>query len=411
MIKISRYILVAIAILVSAVAIPKLYWLSFDKPIRSPFIMYSSIDHDFMIQRTGEKTIRMDNTGREYTRDEFEQKLPLFYSRQLLISGTMPDTIDGVYMDIHELNKARSFFRLRPAMIYAPDPGLYPMFESESGRANLEMPKDYFRISWRMEFIDAADNRINEKKSRMFTSVLQKRGFVFPAKKIAGIPTTRKSCDEGYFVTDSKDQLFHIKMIEARPFVKKVELPGGLKFKHIACVDFSDKKFYNYLVSEDNDIYVLSQDVYELTKLAIENYNADTEELRIYGNLFYYNVVIRGDNYVNVTILDSDYNKVDEYHESWTGRTDSKQGKIFSYIFPAQLKMYDSNISFTDFYPDITKGFNWLILNLLLILVHFYIIRKKGFSLKNNIFDLIIVALTGLFGFIAVNVFPNKSFA
>lgn len=410
MIRISRYILVAIAILVSAIYLPKLYWLAFDKPVRSPFILYSSIDHDFMIQRTGEKTLRTDTKGNRYTRQQFEQKLPLFYARQLLLSGTMPDTINGVYIDLHELNRARSFFRLRPSTIYAPDPGLYPMFESESGRANLELPEDYFRIGWRMEFIVAADNRINEKKSQMFSAALQRHGFAFPAKDIAGIPTTRKSCDEGYFVTDARDHLFHVKMVEGRPYVKNIDLPEGLRFKYIACVDFSDKKFYNYLISEDNDIYVLYQDVYTLQKLPVEGYDADQEELRIYGNLFYYTVIAKGLNYVNITVLDSDFKKVDEYHESWPPRSERKQGRVFSYLFPAQISLYNRNIAYTNFYFTRTKGYHWLILSLILVILQFIIIKRKGYDLRWNIPDLLLVAVTGIFGFIAVNAFPNKFF-
>ncbi|MEA1898468.1 MAG: DUF4857 domain-containing protein, partial [Bacteroidota bacterium] len=268
--KISRYTLVFIAILASAITLPELYWLAFEKPIRAPFVLYSCIDHDFMIQDFNKGIIRMDNKGNQYTRDEFELKLPLFYIRQLLISGTMPDTINGMAMDVQTIGRARSTFRLRPRTMIAPDPGLFPLFESESGRANLEMPEDYFRIKWRMEFINAKENKVYEKKSQMFTAVLQKRGFDFPAKMISGIPTTRKSCDEGYLVIDEKDQLFHIKMIEARPYVKKVEVPENLKFKHIECVDFKDKKYYSYLITSNNEVYILTQDEYELIKLPIE---------------------------------------------------------------------------------------------------------------------------------------------
>ena len=408
--KISRYILVFITILASAIALPELYWLAFEKPIRAPFVMYSCIDHDFVIQDFNDGIIRMDNKGKQYTRDEFELKLPLFYIRQLLISGTMPDTINGIAMDVHEISKARSSFRFRPRNMIAPDPGLYPLFESESGRANLEMPEDYFRIKQRMEFINAKENEIDEKKTQMFTAVLQKRGFDFPAKMIAGIPTTRKTCDEGYIVVDEKDQIFHIKMIEARPFVKKVEVPEDLKFKYIACVDFKNKKYYSYLISSNNEIYILTQDEYELIKLPVEGFIAEKEEMRIFGNLFYYNIISRGENYLKVTVLDDEYNKIDEYNKTWAKRTDRIEGKAFSYIFPAQINMADKNSSFINFYLKKTKGYNWLFLNVLLMIVHFVIIREKGLKLRKNILDFAVVAVTGIFGFLAVNFFQNKFF-
>lgn len=408
--KISRYILVFIAILASAVALPQLYWLAFEKPIHAPFVMYSCIDHDFMIQRFGQGAVRQDNRGNQYTRDEFELKLPLFYIRQLLISGTMPDTINGVAMDVHEISKARSFFRYRPNVMIAPDPGLYPLFESESGRASLEMPLDYFRIKQRMEFINAKDNQTDERKSQMFTSVLQNRGFDFPAKMIAGIPTTRKTCDEGYIVIDGKDQMFHIKMIEERPYVKAVEVPDNLKFKHIACVDFKDKKYYSYLITTNNEVYILTQDEYELIKLPVEGFNAEKEELRIYGNLFYYTIILKGENYIKVTVLDDQYNKIDEYNETWTKRSERIEGKVFSYIFPAQINMVNKESSFTNFYLEKSKGYSWLLLNMLFMIVHFGIIRRGGLKLWKNLLDFAVIAVTGIFGFLAVNFFQNKFF-
>ena len=60
-----------------------------------------------------------------------------------------------------------------------------------------------------MEFIVARTNKINEEKSQLFTEALTAEGFIFPADIIAGLPTTRKSHDEGYFITDSEGTLFH----------------------------------------------------------------------------------------------------------------------------------------------------------------------------------------------------------
>ena len=408
--KISRYILVFIAIIASTVALPKLYWLTFEKRIHHPNVMYSCIDDDFMIQSYDKKAVYKDNKGNEYTRDEYEEKLPLFYVRQLLISGIMPDTIKGVEMDMHNISRARSFFRLKPKNMRAPEPGIYPLIESESGRAKLEMPEDFFRITWRMEFVNAKQNKINEEKSRMFTAVLQKRGFEFPAKIIAGIPTTRKSCDEGYLVIDNKDQLFHIKMIEAKPYVVKVEVPEKLKFKHIACVDFKNKEYYSYLISNDNKIYILTQDEYQLKSFPIDGYNPEKEELKIYSNLFNYDVILKGENYIRAIVLDDDYNKIDEYNDTWARRSERTEGKLFSYIFPAKLSMINPDNSFTNFYFERTAGFTWIYLNILLIIIHFFIIRKRGLKLGKHILDFVVVAVTGIFGFIAVNFFQNKFF-
>lgn len=391
------------------VILPWLFWLSFEKPNRAPFVMYSCVDNSFMIRGTenGEKYF-MNEHGEKYEMEEFEQKLPLLNLRQLMISNTLPDTINAVEMDPHVINAARSFYRYKPAAKNAPKPGLYPMFESESGRASLTMPTDFFQIKSRMEFIDAASNKVNEQKTALFTGALQHYGFSFPAKMIEGIPTTRKSCDEGYFIVDNADQVFHIKMEQGEPYVKKVEIPKGLSFKYIACVDFRNKAYYCYLIGHDNSIFVITQDDYDLERLPVEGFNPENQELRIYGDLFNYNVIMLGKSHMKVVALDADFNKVAEYNKTWLKRADTPQGKAFSFLFPAQLNMYDKYSSFVNFYFHPTKTINWIYLNILLVIGQFIIIRRRKINPINHIADFAIVLVTGIFGFLAINIFPNK---
>ncbi len=410
MVKLSRYFLVTIAIIGFGIALPKIYWVAFAEPIRSPFIQYSCIDNDFMLLRSEDGVVRCNSKGDVFTREEYENKLPLMYTRQLLMNNTMPDSINGVEMDMHDISMNRSTFRVRPKEIHAPQPTLFPLFESQSGRANLEMPNDFFRITWRMEFIDAKSNNVDEEKSRMFSAVLYKRGFKFPAKSINGIPTTRKSCDEGYLVLDSEDQLFHVKLVKSLPFVEKVELPDGLKFRSINCVDFKDKFYYAYLFSTENEVYILTQYDYQLVKLDVENINPAENEIRIYGDLFNYNIISIAEGSVSSQILDKDYKKVNKYEESWPVRDERIEGKVAQFLFPAQLKMTDSNSSFVRFFFDANNSFNWIILSLFLLAAQFMIIRKRKENIKNQLVDFGIIAITGIFGFIAVNFFPNKFF-
>ena len=410
MVKFSRYILVIIAVIGFAIVLPKFYWMAFEKPIRAPFIQYSCVDNDFMIIRSNDGVKRTNSKGDFFTREEYETKMPLMYTRQLLMNETMPDSINGVEIDMQEISKNRSTFRVQPKDIHSLQPTLFPLFESESGRANLEMPSDFFRITWRMEFIDAESNKIDEEKSRMFSAVLYKRGFIFPAKSINGIPTTRKSCDEGYLVIDSENQLFHIKLVQEKPFVEKVILPDGLNFRHIKCVDFNNKLFYAYLFSTDNHVFVLTQYDYELSKLEVEDINPEINEIRIYGDLFNYNVISIGDSFVESTILDRDYKKVNSYEESWLKRDERREGKIAQFLFPFQIKMTNKNSGFIKFFFEKNNSINWIFMSILLIFTHFIILKKRKVKNSKHGIDFLIIALTGIFGFIAVNFFPNKFF-
>src|SRR5665647_1170448 len=94
--RISRIILVLIAILTLAITLPMLYWMAFEKPVKNPFVLYSCIDHDFFILRSGTPATFEDNKGNKYTREKFEQKTPMMHFQQLMVSGKMPDTIRAV---------------------------------------------------------------------------------------------------------------------------------------------------------------------------------------------------------------------------------------------------------------------------------------------------------------------------
>lgn len=97
----------------------------------------------------------------------------------------------------------------------------YAVITDSNGRyhfANLPVGKYTFRVSFlgydkKEEIlqvkgdvtltIDMESNTVNDEKSIRFTEAMTKKGFRFPAVKIAGNPTTRKEYDEGYILLET----------------------------------------------------------------------------------------------------------------------------------------------------------------------------------------------------------------
>jgi hypothetical protein len=406
--KISRYILVFIAVFTLAIFLPRLFWTVYEKPIRKPIMHYSCISNQFMITRGDNEWT--DSKGNQCTRDEYEQMLPMMFFKQLLASGTMPDSINGRAIEMRAIAKEKSFFRLKSSEVDAPMPDLYPLFESRPGRAKLDLPEDFFRINWRVDFIEASTNKVLEEKSQLFSAALFHKGFSFPAKIISGLPTPRKSCDEGYLIVDSSDQLFHLKMIKGKPCVKKVEVPDGIKFRQISCVDFKNKDFYAYLFSERNQIFILTQDDYKLIKWPVDGYDPSNCDLKISGDLFNYTVIIEAEDHIKAIALTPDYQLVDTFSESWKTKEQLTEGKIFASLFPASISMTNENSMFVRFNFMLSTGVNWLIFNLSLLVVHILSLYLRKSKLKNHLADLGIVSVCGIYGIIAVYLFQNKFF-
>ena len=407
MIKISRYILIVISILTLAVFIPNLYWTAFEKPNKSIQAYYSCIIDDFTLYDYSNDT-REDAKGKQYSKKDYERLLPLLYYRQLVIDKNMPDSIKGVEVDIHEFMKHRSYVRIKPSDINRPITKLYPLFDAESGRANLELPEDVFRINWRVEFINCNTNTIYEEKSRLFSAALYHHGFEFPSKQIAGLPTTRKSCDEGYFIVDNNDQLFHLKMIKGKPNVKHITTPKELKFRFIECVDFTDKKYYAHLITNDNKLYILTQDNYEFIKWPIENYNADIHEMKITGDFFNYNITLKSDSDIQCIALDKDYEIVKKYYCKWLPNSQKRIGKIDDILFPFSIKLKNENSRFIKCYYSFSDALYWIIISLVLAVTQFFIMKKKKKFPKKQLIDILFILATGIYGFIAVNIFPSQ---
>ena len=178
------------------------------KPEKTPFTLYSFVIGDFaqMGQEEGKGSVRRDLAGNIYSEAAFDSILPMFYFRQLMSDERFPDTIKGIAVTPKMVQTENFNFRSVPSDINAPSIGLYPLMESMSGRVDLKMPDDVFRITSKgIEFIDMASNSVKEDKSLQFTEAMTKKEFRFPATEIVGNPTVKKEYDEGYLLLDGRE--------------------------------------------------------------------------------------------------------------------------------------------------------------------------------------------------------------
>ena len=411
MIKLSRFLLLIATIMVSAIYLPKFYWMAFDVSPRVPRVMYSSLTREFMFIKT-EFTNRipqmkfLDSHGNSYTRDEFEKKLPLNYYRQLAATDQMPDSIGGVKIDLKEVRRNQVFIRIKPYGLNSPQIELFPLFESASGRVRIVLPEDYFRIQDRMEFINAYTNKIDREKSKLFTDSLRAAGFQFPALSIAGNPTTRKPFDEGYFVEDAQHQLFHIKMVKGKPFCRNTHVPTDLQIQGIKVLEHPLREFYGLIVTEKNKVFLLSYDNYKLIELPLPEYNRKNTILYFRGNLFYRVLILRKPNSLQAIVTDRQYRVMDRYRTSWKKRDERLAGVVANYIFPFTIKLSDISSNFINFYFHLSKA-TFIVCSIFFLLLTVVMYRVKKTGITRHWLDLLLVLVTGLYGFIAIFIFSR----
>ena len=408
--RISRYILILLIIFISAIIIPKYYWLMFAKNVKAPMVYYSSIKKQFLVTKVeNKKYVREDAEGHVLTRKQFERLTPLFSFRQLIFRDEMPDTVDGMPMDYKQLKRNYIYLSLRPDDIYYYNIDLYPLIEARPDGPELQIPNEFFRIKNRFEFIDCETNKILPKLSARFNRALIKAGFTFPAVKYFGNPTNMKPFDDGYFVLDSKGKLFHLMRIHNRPYVKEVSIPDDIKIEYILVKELELKEFHGLLVSKDNRLFIISRDHYKIIPLPSKGYDRKTMKVKIMGNLKYRIISLVAKDSIIAYVTDRQYNLIDTYKSKWTSNIKSPAGKVLSVVTPFSLKTTSKNSEFIDFYFSFHSWYA-IIFNLLLVALTVYLLKKyQGREIKSQLIDLLVVLVTGVYGLLAVLLIREES--
>ncbi len=280
------FLALTVAVLV-AWKVPGLYNFVAVNADKSPFVLYSSVLHEFVQLTPAEGgAVRSTVDGHKtFTQKEFDAVLPLFYARQLVADGRFPDSVAGRPMTSQQAVFHSFNVRISPADVRAPGVGLYPLLESHSGRVQLQMPSDVFRMTdCGMEFVDMATNVLDTAKSSRFTRTLRAKGFRFPARVLSGDPNARKEYDEGYLVLDAAGGLFHLKMVVGRPFVRPIPLPEGVEIVRPFITEIRDRSCLGLLSARDGSLYALRMPDYRVERVGVPDWNPEREQLVIFGN-------------------------------------------------------------------------------------------------------------------------------
>lgn len=292
--------------------------LVFYTPQRYPFIYYSTGIEDLaIIDHSNKDQLMMStSTGKYYTEEECDQLMPVFNYRQLMSDGIAPDTILGVAVDMRTLMAGRVVLRQSPRDLKNPVIKLHTLFEAMPLRVGLTEPDDVFRLNDNIEFIDAATNSVNSEKSDKFQTLLEKRGFAFPAQWNIGNPSSRKAYDEGYFSLDAEGKLFHIKMVNDRPYIKDTKVSEMMEVAHFAIYECANRRFYGFVFSKDGGVYILEagEGKYTPKKLDLPPFDIYSDDMLVMGDLFYWTIGITNDEGKRYFALESgSLEQVDSY--------------------------------------------------------------------------------------------------
>jgi len=264
-IKHLKYIIILLGIIVLAWLLPALYELVSPRTDKMPFVVYSCLDSTFIKMEVQDKQVHyIDFRGQEFTKSEADSLLPLFAFRQLVAEGRLPDSLFGVALTPKLIQQNSFHFKTSPKQLNKPAVGLYTLLESASGRVDLTLPPDVFRLTKDgLEFIDCESNTINKAKSLSFSRELTKQGFSFPVQLIWGNSSTRKDYDNGFLLTDTKNRLFQLKMVKGTPWVREIIVnrkSSNRKWIQLFTLEPANRQLIGLVVDDAYQLYAVRSD-------------------------------------------------------------------------------------------------------------------------------------------------------
>ena len=305
-----KYLIIVLAMMMVSWLLPAFYELVLPRTDKTPFVVYSCLDSTFIKMEVRDKQVHyIDFRGREFTKSEADSLLPLFAFRQLVAEERLPDSLFGVALTPKLIQQNSFHFKTSPKQLNKPAVGLYTLLESASGRVDLVLPPDVFRLTDEgLEFVDCETNTVNRAKSLSFSRELTKHGFVFPVQLIWGNSTTRKSDDNGFLLTDSNDRLFQLKMVKGAPWVREIMTTNTCSWKQLFTLEPDNRALIGLAVSQDNRLFAVRSDghtapIGEMTNLQSEISNLNSEisnllynpsemQITITGDLFHWTITL-----------------------------------------------------------------------------------------------------------------------
>ena len=345
-----------------------------------------------------------DKSGHIYTTQQFDSLMPLLNFRQLMVDGKMPDSLEGHALTPQLVRSKNVVFRFSPTDIRTPQTDLYVLFESMPKRVGLEVPDDVFRTTTDgIEFIDSKSNRVNEAKSQQFRAAMQKEGFAFPAQWLSGNINPRKPYDEGYFCLDREGSLFHLKMVNNRPFVRDTRVGDAIDVASFSMLEVGDKRFYGFLFDRQGGVYILesADGTYHPVKLEIGPVDTQHDEMLLMGNLLYWTVSVTTPSGIDYYALRTEtLERVDAYH---IAQSPGLWQRVSAWLFPAYLTFSHPDSDFI--YPAfVCTGWKAFAVHILLALGVFLLVPVKR---KKKIFFASYILITGITGLVALLLLPG----
>jgi len=402
---ISRYSAIVLAIIAMSYGLPAGFDKVLGQEVGNPLLFFSPPQKQFIYRESlgGHRFNYMNEEGTAYSRTDFEYQLPFLYYKNLEKKKLLPVSIDGQSFDKKAIKAGKQGLEIKSRHLagHHPQIELYPLFNNNPEVAIMPFPEDVFRFTDQaMEFVNADTNRIDTSLTTSFTASLESLGFAFPATVIGGKTTNLKPFDEGFFIRDSKGQVFHLKRVLDKPVIVKTPIDSTLAIKDIIVSENRRKEFYGIITTEQGGLYLISYDNYHLITLPVEKYLPASMDFKLLINPLYKTGITSGAVMVHGTAMDSNYQSFRSYDLERHNPVPVLIRILRDLLFPFQLRFDNPYRGQAD--VQFQLGGFWSLAGILSAIGLLFLFGRKNRQAPISKSDVALIACTGFFGLTAL---------
>lgn len=361
-------------------------------------VKFSTLTNEFMIQKTnklsGENKFYLEN-GKEISEDTFMQNQPFSYYGALIKNNKFPKELE-----IYEKNttlimkNSQSISAKYISNLFKPVK-IFPFMYDDEKYAKPAFAQ--FLIAFNanlVEVIDPAKNVPNLELTDELNLKLKEQKFTFPAMKFFTNPTPLKAFDEGAFLLDSKDEIYHLKF-DGKNFSIKDTNIAVKDVLNIVVSENQRREFYALVVAKDS-IGLIGYD-YKFISLPSTPFDYKKTNVSLAINPLHKILTLTSKDQISTYVMDQDYKLIAQNHTKLEPPLSKRYLKQF--VLPFELKITQENYFFNFKFSDFS--IKALALSLFLAFITFVFVKKK------DPLCAIFVAVFGIYGFIATLIFSK----
>ena len=241
-------------------------------------VFYSDSLEDFLIRSWDEEYIYQDKNGRILDSKEYLLALPFIFSKYLLEQGIFPEKLKHFLKD-DLLKKDYLEIEISPELFNKNNIKLNPLINA--AKINDELYYQPFLLEYKIRF----RLRLPEPKTRAVESelalALASSSFSHPAQAIFQNLNLNKSFDDGLFIQDSENNLYHL-----MSFNKSFQMIfTGINAKINALfIEENEQGFIRGLMISEGKLYAMLYEDYKLVLIDGISYDFMKDRLTFIRN-------------------------------------------------------------------------------------------------------------------------------